>query len=183
MRAVVSTQWLVVIPQSANEEMPRSRSQPSRSGSPWNAELTCLVTSRSGSPVSSGLNALPGSSGRSGETSSSESWRTKTTGRPCARHSSISAATFASQSGLLRRPQYSASSNACWTSTTIRAVAASIAAGGYWPSTSFLAFLAFFSAFLPAFSALLPALFASCLASSSEQAGQPGEGDGGEERE
>ena len=34
MRAVVSTQWLVVMPHSANEEMPRSRSQASRSGSP-----------------------------------------------------------------------------------------------------------------------------------------------------
>ena len=34
MRAVVSTQWLVVMPHSANEEIPRSRSHASRSGEP-----------------------------------------------------------------------------------------------------------------------------------------------------
>ena len=34
MRAVVSTQWLVVIPHSANEQIPRSRSHASRSGAP-----------------------------------------------------------------------------------------------------------------------------------------------------
>jgi hypothetical protein len=67
--------------------------------------LTCFVTSRSGSPVNSGLNALPGAPGRSGDAGSSESWRTKTTGRSAARHAASSAATFASQSGLLRRPQ------------------------------------------------------------------------------
>src|SRR3954468_10520849 len=89
-------------------------------GSPWNEELTDLDTSRSGSPVTTSLNALPGWPGASVEPGSSESWRTKTSGRPDARQYSISTAMLASQAGLLRVPQ-DGSSNPCCTSTTISA--------------------------------------------------------------
>ena len=90
-----------------------------RSGSPWKDELTDLATSRSGSPVTTSWNSLPGSPGRSGESGSSESWRTKTTGRLLA-PALDQGGDVALAVGLSRRPQYG-SAKAFWTSTTRRA--------------------------------------------------------------
>jgi len=58
--AVVSQQWLVVMPQTTTPSSSRASSQACRSGVPWKQELTVLVTSRSGRPVTTGLKALPG---------------------------------------------------------------------------------------------------------------------------
>ena len=59
-RAVVSQQWLVVMPQTTKPSSSRASSQACRSGVPWKQELTVLVTSRSGRPVTTVLKSLPG---------------------------------------------------------------------------------------------------------------------------
>ena len=66
-RAVVSQHMFVWMPHTATRSIPSSRSHPARSGSPWNAEFTFFVTSRSGSPVSISSRSLPGCPGVNGE--------------------------------------------------------------------------------------------------------------------
>ena len=84
------------------------------------AELTSLVTRRSGSPSITGWKALPGWEGCRLESGSLESWRTKTTVPPWARQWASSRPTLASQSGLLRVP-HAGSWKPCWTSTSTSA--------------------------------------------------------------
>ena len=60
-RAVVSAHMLVWMPQTTTPSTPFARSQPPRSGSPWNAEFTLFVTRRSGSPETTSLRSFPGS--------------------------------------------------------------------------------------------------------------------------
>jgi len=119
--AADSQQWLVVMPQITTSSMCSCCSQFCRSGDPWKLELTLLSTSRSAAPSMPSLNACPGCAGFSGDRAFCELCRTSTTGLESPRHRSSRLRMFCSQSGLLRMPQKSASSNPCWTSTTISA--------------------------------------------------------------
>lgn len=105
MRPVVSQHMLVWMPATTIASIARSRSHGSKGGVPMKAELTSLVTRRSGSPSITGWKALPGWEGWRFESGSLESWRTKTTVPPCARQWASRRPTLASQSGLLRVPQ------------------------------------------------------------------------------
>ena len=118
-RAVVSQQWLVVMPHTAMPSYPCSRSQAARSGDPRNAGCTDFATSGSGSPVMTSLKASHGCQG-SAASPAPASRGVRTPVAPH-RHAAISSAMLLSHSGLLRGPQLSASSKPCCTSTTTSA--------------------------------------------------------------
>src|SRR5215203_4369007 len=64
--AVVSQHMFVWMPQTTMRSIPSPRSHAARSGSPWNAEFTLFVTSRSGSPLRMSWRSLPGWPGLNG---------------------------------------------------------------------------------------------------------------------
>ena len=73
MRAVVSQQWLVVMPQSANEPMPRPRSQRIEVGLAVERRVDLLGHEQVGLAGELGPERVAGLVGASGETSSSAS--------------------------------------------------------------------------------------------------------------